>query len=118
MKQKICKKLNEIYNKTNFFTTTLTLLILAVADFVMSEILILGLFLKNNFLIVYTTDKMDILTKSGVQPYTHEQTIELMERINDIVQPYVVLHYLLIFAAFVCFTIGVYKLIQRKPKNV
>ncbi len=52
---------------------------------------------------------MDTLTNSGIQPYTHEQTIELMETIDKIVQPYVVLHYLLIFVAFACFTIGVYK---------
>ncbi len=117
-KQKICNKLNEIYNKTNFFVSSLTFLILAIADFVMSEILILGLFLKNNFLIVYTTDKINTLTNSGIQPYTHEQTIELMETIDRIVQPYIVLHYLLIFMAFACFTIGVYKIIVRKPKNV
>ena len=117
-KQKICNKLKTIYNETNFFTVTITFLILAVADFVITEILILGLFLKNNFLIVYTTDKIDALKTSGVQPYTHEQSVELMNTVNNIVQPYIVLHYFLIFAAFVCFIIEIYKIIQRKSKNV
>jgi len=115
MKEKIINILKKIYNETNFLVLSLMFFVLAICLFIVTEIIIFGYLLDNDYLIVNTVENMATMK---TLPYTEKETLDFFESINNEMQPFFFFYHFSVYSTISFLVLGTFKYIWGKLKHV